>query len=340
MLNVKILSGTALVVVAIAFGAYQSIANESPAELTKAELGKQLFFDPRLSVDGTVACATCHNVLLSGEDNRPHSVGVGGQHGGRSAPTVFNATFYGAMFWDGRAATMEAQAIGPMTNPIEMGNVSHDQVVARLQQIPGYVSEFARIFGPDAGINIDAVADAIATYERTFSLVTSAFDRYQAGDASAVSEGAKRGFKAVQDLGCTSCHSGANFNGPQVAGQATFRKFPTIPGTAYEAQYHLADDLGRYKADDPARSNPAFKNMWRIASWRNVALTAPYFHNGSVASLDEAVRVMGKTQLNLDLDPGTVADIVAFLKALSSDFPTQTQPHLPPTEGTTLFGQN
>lgn len=307
------------------------------ATLTKSDLGQMLFFDPRLSVDGTVACSTCHNVMLSGEDNRPNSVGVGGQHGGRTAPTVFNATYYGAMFWDGRAPNMEAQAKGPMTNPIEMGNANHDQVVARLKLIPGYVDAFSAVFGTSNALNIDTVADAIATYERGFSLQNSAYDRFKAGESADFGDGAKRGLQLVEDIGCTSCHSGAHFNGTQTPGQANFRKFPSIPGTTYESQYHLADDLGRFKADDPARANPAFKNMWRIASWRNVALTAPYFHNGSVATLDEAVRVMAKTQLDTDLAADQVADIVEFLKALTSTFPRQAQPQLPATEGYTLI---
>ncbi len=355
MHNTKNFSSIAVALVAFAFGACRPTKNEkeperpkgenlvpaTPAEapeLTKADLGQQLFFDPRLSADGTVACASCHNVMLSGEDNRPNSVGVNGQHGGRTAPTVFNATFYGAMFWDGRAPTMEAQAKGPMTNPIEMGNSNHDQVVERLMRIPGYVSGFASVFGAEATINIDAVVDAIATYERTFGVTTSAYDRYVAGDSSALSDAAKRGLQAANDAGCTSCHGGANFNGQQTAGQATFRKFPTVAGTVYETQYHLSDDLGRYKSDDPARADPAFKNMWRISSWRNVALTAPYFHNGSVPTLDEAVRVMAKTQLDLDLGGDTVADIVEFLKSLSNAYPRQALPVLPPTDGTTLFG--
>lgn len=305
--------------------------------MTKSDLGQLLFFDPRLSIDGTIACSSCHNVLLSGEDNRPNSVGVNGQHGGRTAPTVFNATYYGAMFWDGRAPSMEAQAKGPMTNPIEMGNANHDQMISRLAKIPGYMTTFAQVFGNETALNIDSAVDAIATYERTFAVTNSAYDRFMAGETGALSESAKRGMQAAEDVGCTSCHSGANFNGPQTPGQATFRKFPTVPDTGYATKYHLADDLGRYKADEPGRANAAFKNMWRVASWRNVALTAPYFHNGSVASLDEAVRVMAKTQLDVDLPASQVADIVEFLKSLTSNFPRQTLPQLPPTEGGTLF---
>lgn len=274
--------------------------------------------------------------MLSGEDNRPHSVGVMGQHGGRTAPTVFNATFYGAMFWDGRAKSMEEQAKGPMINPIEMGNTTHDDVIARLNKIPGYTSAFETVFASKT-INIDQVSDAIATYERGFAIKNSPFDQFKEGNLDVLSEAAKRGMHTVEEIGCTSCHSGPNFNGPFTNGQANFKKFPTVSGTDYEAKYHLKDDLGRFKADDPLRNNPSFKNTWRIASWRNIALTAPYFHNGSVTTLEEAVRVMAKTQLGLDLNNDQVIDIVEFLKSLTSTFAIQTSPQLPPTEGLTLF---
>ena len=294
-----------------------------------------LFFDPRLSIDGTVSCNSCHNVMTNGTDNRPVSVGVKGQKGGRSAPTVFNAAFLSAQFWDGRAATLEDQAKGPILNPIEMGMPSEEAVLERLRKIPGYVAKFAEVFGEN-GLTYDNIAKAIAAYERTLITPNSPFDRYMRGDKSAMSEEALRGMELVQSVGCTACHTGPNFAGPAnlPVGQGFFQKFPTFTNNEYVKKYDLMSDTGLHSVTGKEED----KYMWRVPTWRNVALTAPYFHNGSVKTLDEAVRVMAKTQLNKDLKPDEVRAIVAFLNSLTGEIPPQTMPVLPQTANMSVVG--
>jgi len=304
-------------------------------KITKAKvhLGKQLFHDPRLSVDGTVSCASCHNVMSSGGDNRANSVGVKGQKGGRGAPTVWNSAFHSVQFWDGRAKDLEEQAKGPITNPIEMGMKDHDQAIARLKKIPGYVDAFKKVFGKN-GLTIDNVAKAIATYERTLLTHNSTFDRWLKGDNKAISESAKRGALLAKTVGCVTCHSGVNYNGPDLEmGEGFYQKFPLIEGSEYDDKYDLLSDLGRYEVT----KEDFDKNKWRVPTWRNVALTAPYFHNGKVATLDEAVRVMAKTQLGKTLKENEVEDLVAFLKSLTGKLPKQEMPELPPTPSETFF---
>lgn len=302
---------------------------DNPMSKAKVELGKQLFFDPRLSVDGTISCNSCHNVMASGTDNRPVSVGVAGQRGGRSAPTVWNAAFLTAQFWDGRAATLEDQAKGPILNPVEMGMPSPQAAVERIKAIPGYAEQFKVVFGGGDPVSYDNIAKAIGAYERTLITRDSAFDRYMKGDKKAISAQARRGMKLVEDTGCTGCHNGPNFAGPTSLpmGQGFYQNFPTFTDNEYVKKYRLDKDQGRYEAT----KDDADKHMWRVPTWRNVALTAPYFHNGAVATLDEAVRVMAKTQLNKDLSDEQVAEIVAFLNTLSGEFPPQSLPRLPAT---------
>ncbi|HEY2774888.1 MAG TPA: cytochrome-c peroxidase [Candidatus Binatia bacterium] len=305
---------------------------DNPTTPAKVELGKKLFFDPRVSVDGTVSCNSCHNVMEAGVDDRPQSGGVRGQRGARSSPTVYNAAFLSVQFWDGRAPSLEEQAKGPIVNPVEMGMKDHAAVTGRIAAIPAYFSEFESVFGKD-GLTIDNFARAIAAYERTLITPDSAYDRYARGDESALSEQQKRGMQTVLATGCTACHSGVDFAGPPLPpGQGFYQKVPLIPGSQYETKYDLTSDIGR----EQATKNPADHNMWRVPSWRNIALTAPYFHNGSVATLDEAVRVMAKIQLGKDLDEQQVADIVSFLESLTGKFPEQTMPRLPSVEAKTV----
>lgn len=302
---------------------------DNPTTPAKVELGKKLFFDPRVSVDGTVSCNSCHNVMEAGDDDRANSVGVRGQRGGRSAPTVYNAAFLSVQFWDGRAASLEDQAKGPVANPIEMGQKDHAAVVSRIAAIPAYQAEFEKVFGK-GGLTIDNFAKAVAAYERTLVTTESAYDRYAKGDESALTEQQKKGMQTVLSTGCTMCHSGRNFAGPDLpVGQGFYQKFPMIPGSDYEKKYDLTSDKGR----EQATKNAADRNMWRVPTWRNVALTAPYFHNGSVETLDETVRVMAKTQLGKDLSDADVADIVAFLGSLNGEFPSQEMPRLPGVDG-------
>ncbi len=308
------------------------IPTDNPMTVAKIELGKQLYFDPRLSIDGTISCNSCHNVMSGGDDSRAVSVGVGGAKGGRSAPTVWNSAFLSTQFWDGRAASLEDQAKGPILNPIEMGMPSAAEAVSRIKAIPGYVLSFKAVFGEKDAVTYNNIAKAIATYERTLITINSPFDRYMRGDKSALSAAAISGMKTVQDIGCTACHSGPNFSGPTMeVGQGFFQKFPTYD-SEYDKKYQFTADLGRYNVT----KDESDKNAWRVSTWRNIALTAPYFHNGSVATLDEAVRVMAKTQLNKEITDQQVDDIVAFLNSLSGEFPVQTMPRLPGYNNATI----
>ena len=323
-----------LVMGAIAFA---GSANKglSPA---RVELGKKLFFDPRLSVDGTISCNSCHNVMAGGDDNRPNSVGVAGQHGGRSAPTVWNSSLNSVQFWDGRANTLEDQAKGPLTNPIEMGMKDHGAVMARIQQIPGYVEEFKKAFPKEIksekDITIDHFASAVADYERTLITKDSPYDQYMKGNKKAMSPAAVRGMGLVQSVGCTSCHMGPNFAGPELpVGNGFYQKFPVYPGSEYDKKYELTKDQGRYEVT----KNASDKNVWRVPTWKNIAHTAPYFHNGAVKTLDEAVKVMAKTQLNKDLKQEEVNDIVAYLESLTGKYPEQKMPRLPATNGKSFY---
>ncbi len=271
------------------------IPSDNPMTPAKVALGKQLYFDKRLSSTNEVSCNSCHDVMGNGADRSPFSKGVKGQLGGRNSPTVWNAAYLSVQFWDGRAPSLEEQAKGPMINPVEMGNANHDEVIKKVAAIPGYQKQFTEVFG-EGGLTIDNAAKAIAAYERTLVTPDSPYDRFGKGDQKALSKSAQRGLALSQSVGCTGCHSGPNFADP-----------------------------GRFEVT----KSEADKNAWRVPTWRNVALTGPYFHNGAVTKLDEAVRVMGKTQLGRDLKPTEVKDLVAFLTSLTGERPRQTPPQLP-----------
>ncbi len=305
----------------------------NPSTPAKVELGKMLFFDPRFSETGTVACSNCHNVMEGGDDHRPVSIGVHGQKGGRSAPTVWNAAFLSAQFWDGRAATLEDQAKGPVVNPVEMGMKDLGAAMDRIRRIEGYRPYFAKAFGPGETLSADNAAKAIAAYERTLITPGSAYDRYVSGDATALTARQARGMHLFAEVGCSSCHQGPNFSGPALpVGTPFLMKFPTYPASPYVATFDLAKDQGRFES---TRSD-ADRHMWRVPTLRNLVYTAPYFHNGTVKTLPDAVRVMASTQLNRTLLDADVVDIVAFLESLTGPFPDQQMPRLPPTPGDLL----
>lgn len=264
--------------------------------------------------------------MLGGEDNRPNSVGVDAQTGGRSAPTVWNSAFNAVQFWDGRAPSLEAQAAGPVTNPIEMGMKDWDAVVARIKSIKGYNVAFAKVFG-DNSVSKDNATKAIAAYERTLITPNSPYDKYVGGDKDALTEQQVRGMNKMADLGCTGCHSGGRFNGA-----GTFQKFPVHDNEYFAAQYHFKKDKGLAEVS----KKDADEHLWKVPTLRNITLTAPYFHNGSVKTLEEAIKIMAKVQLDKDLSKEEIADIEAFLEGLTGPFPKQTMPTLPGTSGKTV----
>ncbi len=305
---------------------------DNPTTAAKVELGKMLYMDPRISSTGTVSCNSCHNIMEGGDDSRPVSMGVHGKTGGRSAPTVWNSAFYSVQFWDGRVDLLEDQAKGPITNPVEMGEPDHDHTMAKIKAIPGYKPYFEKAFGSDS-MTIDNLAKAIAAFERTLITPNSAYDRYVKGDKKAMNAQQIRGMETFAQAGCTSCHSGAAFNGPKMPfGKGFYAKFPTFTDNKYSKQYNLMADKGR----EAATGKAADAHMFRVPTLRNITDTAPYFHNGSVNDLSEAVRLMAKVQLNKDLSDKEVADIVAFLGALTGPYPEITMPRLPATSGKSL----
>ncbi|NJM10021.1 MAG: cytochrome-c peroxidase [Bdellovibrionaceae bacterium] len=309
---------------------------DNPSTSEKIELGKQLFFDPRLSAPGNISCNSCHNVMAGGDDNRALSLGFKAQLGGRNSPTVWNAAFQSVQFWDGRAPTLEEQAKGPLINPVEMGMTSHDIIVTdRIAKIPGYQKQFKAVFGGKKPITIDNVVKAIASYERTLITPNSKFDRFIKGDKKAMSAEAAKGLETFKGVGCTTCHMGANFSGPALPmGTGFFQPFPKFENAELEKKYSFKADLGRGQET----KKDADKHLYRVPTLRNIALTAPYFHNGKVMTLSEAVRIMGKLQLNKDLSKAEVQSIVVFLtEGLTGEFPQQTMPRLPDLVGTTLI---
>jgi cytochrome c peroxidase len=303
---------------------------DNPTTAEKAELGRMLYFDPRFSHTGTVSCNSCHNLMLGGDDNRAFSMGVHGKTGGRSAPTVWNAAFAASQFWDGRAATLEDQAKGPVVNPVEMGMSDVEKAMDRVRAIPGYKPYFVKAFGTDNPMTVANAAKAVAAFERTMITPDSPYDRFVKGDKSALDAQQQRGMQTFAEIGCVGCHSGPAFNGPAMApGTGFFMKFPTFVDNDYVKKYDLVKDKGRFdvtKADGDL-------HLFKVPTLRNIALTAPYFHNGSVPTLEEAVRVMAATQLNKVLTDQQLTDLVAFLNGLTGEFPAQPLPRLPGTPG-------
>ncbi|PIX96635.1 MAG: cytochrome-c peroxidase [Hydrogenophilales bacterium CG_4_10_14_3_um_filter_63_21] len=325
--------GTALALSVHAWDALPAtppIPADNPMTPEKIELGKQLFFDPRFSSTGTVSCNTCHNLMLGGDDNRPVSMGVHGLTGPRNAPTVWNSAFHASQFWDGRAASLEEQAKGPVVAAVEMGMADLDKAIGRVRAIPGYRAAFARVFGGEQPVTVDNAAKAVAAFERTLITADSPYDRWAKGDAGAMTPQQIRGLSRFDQLGCTGCHQPPTFAGPHKP-RGHFAVFPFHDGP-YVEQFQLRQDKGR----QAVTGREADHHKYKIPTLRNVALTAPYFHNGRVETLDQAVRVMAAVQLNERLPDADVADIVAFLQALSGEFPALTLPRLPPMVGAAL----
>lgn len=289
---------------------------QTPAKIT---LGKQLYFDARLSVNNTISCNTCHDVSRGGADGRVRSVGALGRSPLRSTPTVLNAAFQSVQFWDGRAASLEAAVTDHLFDLDVLANPDEASLVKRIAAIKGYRRQFTRAFGKEQPVSTANIVKAVAAYVRTLITPESAFDRYLKGDKKALSENARRGFEEFQKIGCSACHFGINLSGPPVPmGEGFYELFPNYPGSEYDRKYNLVtDDLGRYEATQ----EDIHKRLFHVPSLHNVAQTAPYFHTGTVPTLDEAVRVMAKTQLQQDLSDEQAKHLVAFLNSLSGTLP-------------------
>ncbi len=284
-------------------------------------LGRQLYYDTRISRSQTISCNSCHDLAKYGVDGEPTSEGFHGQRGDRNSPTVYNAAANFVQFWDGRAPDVEEQAKGPMLNPVEMAMPSDVQVVAVLKSIPEYVDEFHGAFpGAKDPVTLDNVGLAIGTFERGL-LTPSRWDKFLKGDHSALTAEEQAGFNTFVAAGCPMCHSG------KLVGGNLYQKIGAMK------PYPDSSDPGRFKVT----KNDADRMMFKVPSLRNVAMTAPYFHNGKVATLDQAVLEMGEYQLGRQLTSLQVSSIVTFLKTLTGAIPEQyiQKPELPKSTAAT-----
>jgi cytochrome c peroxidase len=286
---------------------------DNPLTEEKLKLGKRLYFDTRLSTDGTISCASCHNPEKAFADPSPFSSGVGGKKGTRQAPTVINRVFTTRQFWDGRAASLEEQALGPIQNPVEMAMPSMDVVMDKMKADSEYIEAFKAAFPPDGDITPDHIRKAVASFERTVMSGNSPFDRFKAGDQNAMSESAQRGYQIFKDEkkgNCETCHVGFNFSDENYYNLGIGMKAKN-PDLGYFAISKLEGHKGAFKTP----------------TLREVANTAPYMHDGSVKSLEEVViiynkgghpnRWLSKKIKPLNLSKQERQDVIEFLKSLS-----------------------
>jgi len=296
----------------------QPIAPAKQVNLGMVELGKKLYFDPRLSKSGFISCNSCHNLSMGGTDNIKTSIGHNWQEGPINAPTVLNSSMNVAQFWDGRAKDLQAQAGGPIANPGEMAS-THTLAIGVLESIPGYVREFKQVFGGDK-VTIEEVTAAIAEFEKTLVTPNSRFDQWLLGKKDALTTDEAAGYKLFKDSGCIGCH-----NGPAVGGNS-FQKMGVVEA---------------YKASSPAQGRVAVTGKdadrfnFKVPTLRNVEMTYPYFHDGAANTLTEAVDTMGRLQLGKKFTSDENAKVVAFLKTLTGDQPNFTLPILPPSTDAT-----
>jgi cytochrome c peroxidase len=311
---------------------FKPIPNEPPAlhkgtavTPARVELGKWLYFDPRLSRSWLISCNTCHNLALGGVDLEETSIGHGWAKGPRNAPTVLNAVFNFAQFWDGRAEDLAMQAQGPVQAGVEMNNTP-ERVEQTLRSIPEYVQSFRKAFPKESSpVTFDNMAKAIEAFEATLLTPGARFDQYLKGDSQVLTKAEKKGLKLFMSKGCSNCHNGINVGGNG------YRPFGVVekPGSEILPK----EDKGRFAVTKTASDEYVFK----VPSLRNIELTPPYFHSGQVWELKQAVAIMGASQLGIDLSDKDIAAIVTFLKTLTGDQPRVQYPILPPhTKGTPL----
>ncbi|MGI2855979.1 cytochrome-c peroxidase [Shewanella algae] len=288
-----------------------------PVKITepeKVELGKMLYFEPRLSKSGFISCNSCHNLSMGGVDALPTSIGHAWQEGPINSPTVLNADYMLAQFWDGRAKDLKEQAAGPIANPKEMG-FTHELASETVASMPAYRARFKQVYGSEE-VNIDRITDAIAAFEKTLVTPNSPFDKYLEGDKNAISAEAQAGYQQFKDKGCVACHNG-----------------PAIGGTMYMKMGLIKP----FHTDNPAEGRKAVtgkeadKMVFKVPTLRNIELTYPYFHDGSVWELEKAVNTMSDIQLAQKLTEKETQEMVAFLKSLTGEQPKVEMPILPPS---------
>lgn len=295
----------------------------NPSSPARVALGKALYFDPRLSESHAISCNSCHMVGMGGVDLQETSLGHRWQHGGRNAPTVYNAVFDTAQFWDGRAKDLEQQAGGPLVNPVEM-DATEAHVVEQIKGIPGYEALFSQAFSAQKDpITFDNVRKAIALFEATLITPGAPFDHYLQGDEKALNPAQKEGLSLFITKGCAGCHNGINVGGDKYAPFGVVER----PGS----QILPPGDKGRFAVTKTVSDEYVF----RVPPLRNIALTAPYFHSGKVWDLRQAIAVMGSSQLGTTLSDDEVGKIAAFLNTLTGQQPVVALPILPPSVATT-----
>ena len=275
----------------------------------KAELGFALFHDPRLSVDNTVSCATCHALETAGVDNHQYSHGVDDQLGGVNAPTVYNAVYNFVQFWDGRAKTLADQAAGPPLNPVEMASPSFDDIIAKLEADKSFAKAFKAVY-PE-GITEATITDAIEEFERTLITPNSRFDKWLRGDDSAITADELEGYELFKKYDCATCHVGKNLGGQSYELMGLRRHYFADRGMEL-----TVEDNGRYKETQHERDRHRFK----VPGLRNVEHTWPYYHDGTRETLEDAVRDMGRYQSGVELADAEVNKITAFLKTLTGEY--------------------
>lgn len=318
---ISLLSLGSIFVPAIALAAdepIQPIKEVKPKNPDMVELGKMLFFDPRLSKSGFISCNSCHNLSMGGTDNLQTSIGHKWQQGPINSPTVLNSSMNLAQFWDGRAKDLKEQAGGPIANPKEMA-FTHELTVSVLSSIPQYQARFKKLFVTDK-IDMGMVTTAIAAFEETLVTPDSRFDKWLKGDKQALSQTELEGYKLFKESGCTGCHNGA------AVGGGSFQKFGI-----FETYKTMNKAEGRFAVT----GNDDDRFVFKVPTLRNVELTYPYFHDGAVETLEEAVDTMGRIELSRKFTKEENAKIVALLKSLTGKQPELTLPILPPsTKGT------
>lgn len=300
---------------------YKMLKGNTPSDV-KYELGKMLYFDPRLSKSQLISCNTCHNVGFGGDDYQETSIGHAWAKGPRNAPTVFNSVYNTAQFWDGRASDLKEQAKGPIQASVEMA-ATPEYVIEVLNSMPQYVAMFKKAFPNDKmPVSFDNLASAIEVFEATLLTPNAKLDKYIKGDAKALNKQEKAGLVAFMDKGCTSCHSGINLTSDG------YHPFGVVEKPSADI---MGADKGRFSLSQAKDDEFAFK----APTLRNIEYTAPYFHSGKIWSLEEAVALMSSAQLGIELTKQEVADITAFMKALTGDQPKITYPILPPSTNAT-----
>lgn len=288
------------------------IPDSLAVDARKVALGEALYHDTRLSGDGTVSCATCHGINTAGVDNKQYSEGIKGQLGGVNAPTSFNACFNFVQFWDGRAATLAEQAGGPPLNPVEMGSASFDEIAARLSADADFTARFKAVY-PE-GLNEQTITDAIAEYEKTLVTPNSPFDRYLKGDKQALTAEQVEGYALFKEYNCATCHAGVNMGG--LSYELMGKRADYFKDREINAKSGLTDaDNGRWAQTKVERDRYRFKTP----TLRNVALTWPYYHDGSVPTLDKAIDMMARYQVGREMPAADVQKVQSFLQALTGE---------------------